>query len=40
MMLSFVREGEATWDEEGSLSWEDVVKKGEEVLKACVYKKR
>lgn len=41
MMLSFKRSGaEPTWSEGGSLEWEDVLKKGEEVLKACVYKKR
>ena len=41
MMLSFAKSAsESTWSENGTLEWEDVLKKGEEVLKACVYKKR
>jgi ribosomal RNA-processing protein 8 len=39
IVLSFIREGEPTWADEGE-TWEDVLKQGEEVLKACVYKKR
>lgn len=40
LLMSFVRSGEATWDEDGSVEWEEVLRKGEEVLKACIYKKR
>jgi predicted RNase H-like HicB family nuclease len=34
-----VREGEPTWAADGA-TWEEVLRQGEEVLKACVYKKR
>ncbi|CED84187.1 Predicted RNA methylase involved in rRNA processing [Phaffia rhodozyma] len=38
--LSFTRSGLPTWSNEGSLTWDDVLREGETVLKACVYKKR